>query len=511
MTAVPLIAMRGVTKEFPGVRALDGVDFEVRAGEVMALVGENGAGKSTLLKILAGAYRGDAGTVLLNGNPVDISNPRASQRHGIAVIHQELNLAEHLSVAENIFVGREHRTRLGTVNFTKMRAASAEVLRDLGVDSDPRALVSTLSLARKQMVEIAKALALDSRVVVMDEPTSALTENEVVVLLDLVCRLRARGVAVVYVSHRIREVFAVADRITVLRDGRLACPVLRTADTTPGAVVASMVGRELTAIFGEHPVHDVGAAPVVSVRGLASAPRVKDVSFDLFPGEILGVAGLVGAGRSESARAIFGVDRRQAGQVLFDGRPVHWRSPREAIAAGVGLVPEDRKGQALFLGLPVRVNIAAACEALVSRAGVLRRGAERKVAVHHSRELRLRDTAIEISAGQLSGGNQQKVVLARWLALRPRVLLLDEPTRGVDIGAKAEIYRLIREIAARGVAVLMISSELPEVLGMSDRILVLREGRVAGVLPGQGTDERTVMALATGVEEQITGVEEQRP
>ena len=503
MTDAPLLAMTGMTKRFPGVLALDSVDFTVRAGQVMALVGENGAGKSTLLKILAGAYRCDAGTVFIDGEPVDISSPRASQRHGIAVIHQELNLAEHLSVAENIFVGREPRTRLGLVDFAAMRAASTAVLADLGVEIDPRAPVSTLSLARKQMVEIAKALALDSRLVVMDEPTSALTENEVLVLLDLVRRLRARGVAVVYVSHRFREVFAVADQITVMRDGRLACPVLRTVETTPEAVVSRMVGRELTAIFGDHPAHEIGATPVVSVRGLACAPRVKDVSFDLYPGEILGVAGLVGAGRSESARAIFGVDRKQAGEVRFDGRIVHWRSPRQAIAAGVGLVPEDRKGQALFLGLPVRVNIAAACSELISRVGVLRRGAERQVAVEHSRELRLRDTAIDVAAETLSGGNQQKVVLARWLALRPRVLLLDEPTRGVDIGAKAEIYRLIRDIAARGVAVLMISSELPEVLGMSDRILVLREGRVAGVLPGRGTAERAVMALATGVEEQV--------
>jgi ABC-type sugar transport system ATPase subunit len=503
MTDAPLIAVHGITKRFPGVLALDQVDFAVRGGEVMALVGENGAGKSTLVKILAGAYRGDAGEVLVDGVAADISSPKASRGHGIAVIHQELDLAEHLSVAENIFVGREHRTRLGLVDFARMREASTAVLADLGVQIDPRALVSSLSLARKQMVEIAKALALDARLVVMDEPTSALTENEVLVLLDLVRRLRARGVAVVYVSHRFREVFAVADRITVLRDGKLACPVLHTAETTPDAVVSRMVGREVLAIFGDHSAHEIGAQPVVSVRGLRSAPRVKDISFDLFPGEILGVAGLVGAGRSESVRAIFGVDRIQAGEVRFEGRVVRWRSPRQAIAAGVALVPEDRKGQALFLGLPVRVNIAAACSALVSRAGVLRRGAERRLAVEHARELRLRATAIDVAAGTLSGGNQQKVVLARWLALRPKVLLLDEPTRGIDIGAKAEIYRIIREIASRGVAVLMISSELPEVLGMSDRILVLREGRVAGVLPGPGTDERTVMALATGVEEQV--------
>jgi ABC-type sugar transport system ATPase subunit len=499
MTDAPLISMRGTTKRFPGVLALDGVDFEVRAGEVMALVGENGAGKSTLLKILAGAYSTDMGEVRVDGEVVSIETPKASQQHGIAVIHQELNLAEHLSVAENIFVGREPLTRLRTVDFRRMQRESREVLAELGVDIDPAALVSSLNLARKQMVEIAKALSLRSRVVVMDEPTSPLTEDEVVVLLDLVRRLRSRGVAVVYVSHRFREVFAVADRITVMRDGKLACDVLRTSETTPDAVVSLMVGRELTAIFGERHRQPRRAQPVVSVRGLAVAPRVKDVTFDLYPGEVLGVAGLVGAGRSEVARAIFAVDRRSAGEVLVDGEPVHWAGPRDAIRAGIGFVPEDRKAQGLFLGMPVPANVAAASPGLISRRGLLHRGRERRLAQEHCRELRLRESALEVAVGTLSGGNQQKVVLARWLALRPRVLLLDEPTRGVDIGAKAEIYRLIRQIATQGVAVLMISSELPEVLGMSDRVVVLREGRVAGELSADDADERSVMALATGV------------
>lgn len=499
MGAAPLISMTGMVKRFPGVLALDAVDFEVRPGEVMALVGENGAGKSTLLKVLAGAYDPDGGEVRIDGELVSIGTPKQSQHHGIAVIHQELNLAEHLSVAENIFVGREPLTRLRTVDFARMQRESREVLAELGMDLDPRALVSTLNLARKQMVEIAKALSLRSRVVVMDEPTSPLTEDEVVVLLDLVRRLKSRGVAVVYVSHRFREVFAVADRITVMRDGRLASPILTTSQTTPEAVVSLMVGRELTAIFGERHDQPRRVEPVLSLRGVAAGPRVKDISFDLYAGEVLGLAGLVGAGRSEVARAVFGVDRRSAGDVLLDGSPTRWRGPRDAIAAGIGFVPEDRKGQGLFLGLQVPANMSAACLPSVSRYGWFRSGRERRLARDHCHLLSLRQSALEVAVGTLSGGNQQKVVLARWLARRPRVLLLDEPTRGVDIGAKAEIYRLIRQIASEGVAVLMISSELPEVIGMSDRILVLREGLVAGELSGEAADERSVMALATGV------------
>ena len=498
----PLVRMRAITKRFAGVVALDGVDLELRHGEVMALVGENGAGKSTLLKILAGAQRADEGTVEVGGEIVNIGTPRLSQEHGIAVIHQELNLAAHLSVAENIWAGREPRTRWGTVDFAAMRRASTDLLTQMSMTIDPLALVSTLSLARQQMVEIAKALSARADVVVMDEPTSSLTEDEVEILLDLVRALKARGVSVIYVSHRFREIFAISDRITVLRDGRSVGEVLQTSQTSPSEVITLMVGRQIDQLFGDVAARTASTEPVLSVRHLASGSKVKDVSFDLHPGEVLGVAGLVGAGRSETARAIFAADRVDAGTVELRGRRVRWRNPREAIAAGVALVPEDRKGTGLFLDLPVRVNMAAAATRAVSRWGLLRGGAERALTGEYCERLNLRANALDRPVRFLSGGNQQKSVLARWLAMEPAVLLLDEPTRGVDVGAKAEIYALVRSIAATGVGVVMISSELTEVLGMSDRIVVLREGRLAGELSAADADEETVMKMATGVHEE---------
>lgn len=500
--AAPKLVLRGISKRFAGVRALDGVTLEVRRAEVLALVGENGAGKSTLLKVLAGIYRADEGVVEVDGVEVELSNPRSARKHGIAVIHQELNLAPHLSVAENIWVGREPRNRFGGVDLARMRRDSAALLAQVGVDIDPRAPVSTLSLARQQMVEIVKALSVRAEVVVMDEPTSSLTEDEVDVLLAIVRRLRDTGVTVIYVSHRFREVFAISDRVAVLRDGRSVGDVLTTAETSPEAVIALMVGRDVLEVFGRRAPAPVRGEPVLSVRGLHSGNRVKGVDLDLHAGEILGVAGLVGAGRSETALAVFGAERITAGSVAVRGRRLRLSSPRVAIAAGMGLVTEDRKGTGLFLDLPVQVNIAAAATRAVSRAGVLRPGAEEEMARDYCRRLNLRANALAGPIRSLSGGNQQKAVLARWLALEPVVLLLDEPTRGVDIGARAEIYTLIREIAATGVAVLMISSELPEVIGMSDRVLVLREGRVAGeLLPDRFTEE-SIMALATGAQEE---------
>ena len=500
MSAVA-VRMQGMSKRFPGVIALDHVDLEVRRGEVMALVGENGAGKSTLLKILAGMYTPDAGVVEVGGEVVQLGSPRLSQAHGIAVIHQELNLAPHLSVAENIWVGREPRTRLRTVDFGRMRADSVALLRELGIRQDPDALVGSLSIARQQMVEIAKALSADAGIVVMDEPTSSVTEDEVDVLLDIVRRLRDRGVAVIYVSHRLREIFDVADRITVLRDGRNVGEVLQTSASSPAEVVNRMVGRDIDQVFGHRLEAVPEEPPVLEVRGLRSGPRVKDVSFDVRAGEILGVAGLVGAGRSESARAVFGMEPVEAGEILLDGTPVHWRGPMEAIAAGVALVPEDRKGSALFLDLPVSVNIVSACPQRVSRVGWLSSDREQGLSREYAERLNLRTNALRQPVRSLSGGNQQKAVLARWLATNPRVLLLDEPTRGVDMGAKEEIYGLMRTIAATGVAIVMISSELNEVLGMSDRVVVLREGRVAGELSGDEMSERAVMSMATGVHE----------
>lgn len=495
----PAVRMTGITKSFPGVKALDGVDLEIRAGEVMALVGENGAGKSTIIKILAGSYIADAGSVEIGGESVQMTSPRDSQKRGIAVIHQELSLAPHLSVAENIWVGREPRTRLGLVDFGRMRRESAALLADLGIRIDPDDLVGRLSIARQQSVEIAKALAVSADIVVMDEPTSSLTEDEVDLLLGIVRRLRDRGVAVLYVSHRFREIFEISDRITVLRDGKSVGNILETADVTAGEVVNLMVGRDLQRVFGERIGEIDHTAPILSVRGLGSGDKVRDVSFDLHPGEILGIAGLVGAGRSETVRAIFGVDRVDAGEIHFAGSRVKWTNARHAIRAGVGMVPEDRKGTGLFLDIPVAVNMASAATSSISRFGWLTRARERAMTRDYAKQLGLRANALDEPVRSLSGGNQQKAVIARWLATKPRVLLLDEPTRGVDMGAKAEIYGLIRKIASTGVAVLMVSSELNEILGMSDRVVVFREGVVTGELAGTEIEERAVMSMATGV------------
>jgi ABC-type sugar transport system ATPase subunit len=501
MTQQPLVAMRTITKRYPGVVALNGVDFEVRPGEVMALVGENGAGKSTLLKILAGAEHADEGAIEVEGVPVQMADPREAQGHGIAVIYQELNLAEHLSVAENVFIGREPRTRFGTVDHAEMKRRTGQLLRELRVAAAPSTIVGRLNVARRQMVEIAKALSMDARVIVMDEPTSSLTEQEVHTLLQLVRELRTKGVAVIYVSHRMREVFEISDRITVMRDGRLV-GVHETAELTPDDVVTMMVGRELTDLFGgETGARVTSQTPVLEVTGLNAGDRVKDVSFSVRPGEILGFAGLIGAGRSETAHAIFGSNARSSGEVRVNGEAISPKHPDDAIRHGVVLVPEDRKREGLFLGLPVRTNIAAPSLKKLSRWGVVRRGAESALSREQSKRLNLRASAVNVPVRTLSGGNQQKVVLARWLALNPKVLLLDEPTRGVDVGAKAELYRIIRSVAADGVGVVVISSELPEVLGICDRIIVMREGRIVGELDAPTATEEAVMSLATGVTE----------
>jgi len=496
----PLISMRGIVKNYPGVKALRGVDLTVAPGQVMGLVGENGAGKSTLLKVLAGAATADEGTVEVDGQPVTLRTPRDSQQAGIAVIYQELMLAEHLSIAENVYAGREPTTRWGSVDFRQMHRNTAKLLADLGITAKPGDQVGRLNVARRQMVEIAKALSIDARLIVMDEPTSSLTEDEVETLLELVRGLRDRGVSVVYVSHRMREIFAVCDAITVMRDGELV-GVKAVGDVTPGEVVRMMVGRDLVDMYGTRTAPLSSAKTVLEVERLQAGPRVLDVSFTVAAGEIVGMAGLIGAGRSETAMAVFGEGRKTAGTVRMDGEPVKLRNARQAIAAGIAYVPEDRKQQGLFLGLPIRSNISSSCLDDISASGLVSARKDRTLGAKLAKDLQVKAPSIEVPVGTLSGGNQQKVVLARWLARRPRVLILDEPTRGVDVGAKAEIYRLIREIAAEGVAVLVISSELPEVLGLSDRVLVMREGRLVGEFGYGEADEQQVMALATGVHE----------
>ncbi|GJG87190.1 ribose import ATP-binding protein RbsA 1 [Gemmatimonadetes bacterium T265] len=512
LPGAPLLDAAGVHKRYGGVHALRGVRLDVRAGEVHALVGENGAGKSTIINVLAGAVRRDEGRVTFGGREVDFRSPAESQAAGIAVIHQELATIPALSVAENLFMGRmpTRGGRLGVLDRRAMAARARELLAEVGLAVDPRVLVRELSLSNQQLVEIAKALSAGARLLIMDEPSASLTEHETQNLLGLVRRLRAQGVAILYISHRMHEVFAVSDRITVFRDGGYVRTV-DTADVTPAAVVGLMVGRELAAAHQRDSSSAVArpvGETVLEVRGLTrrgggeggSVP-LDDVSFTVRRGEIVGMAGLVGAGRSEAARAIFGADPFDAGEIRLAGKPVRFGSPSAAIAGGVGMVPEDRKGLALFLAKPVRWNVSMAALPRLRRGGIIPRGRERALAADYVERLRVRTPGVEAPVGALSGGNQQKTVLARWLATNPKLLILDEPTHGVDVGAKAEIYELVRALARDGLAILLISSELPEVLDLSDRVVVMRGGRVAATLDRAAADERTVMLHATGTGE----------
>ncbi len=492
----PLLQMHGISKTFPGVQALDDVSLEVGRGEVLALVGENGAGKSTLIKILSGCYRADDGQTILDEQRLGHCSPHQAQELGVSVIYQEFNLAGPLSVAENVFVGREPRTRLGLVDFRRMHAEAQTILDSLHLPLDSRRIVGSLRVAEQQMVEIAKAISFQAKIIVMDEPTAVLTEHETSTLFELVRRLRDQGVSVIYISHRLEEIFEIADRVVVLRDGRLVggMPI---DEATVDKVVHLMVGRELTEMFHKENVQP--GEPVLRVQGLSrAASNVRDVSLTVRAGEIVSMAGLVGSGRTAIAETIFGVREPDRGEIEVCGKPVRVRSPLDAIRAGMGLVTEDRKAQGLFLGLAVRENISSAGLGQLSTADFIWLGAERELVGSLIDKLRIRTPSQEQDIQYLSGGNQQKVILARWLALRPRVLLLDEPTRGIDVGAKAEIYNLMGEFARQGVGILMISSELPEILGMSDRVLVIREGRIVAEFDRDRATQATIMHRATG-------------
>lgn len=493
---VPVLEMRGISKTYPGVRALDNVSLEVRKGEVHALVGENGAGKSTLMKILAGAQLGDSGEIRINGRTVEIDSPQKAMDLGISIIYQEFNLVPYLNAAENIFLGREPRARIpGFVDFRTMYDEAQRVIDRLGVALDIRVPVNRLSIAQQQMVEIAKATSRQSMIIVMDEPSATLTEHELESLFSLIRQLKAQGVSIVYISHRLEEVFEIADRVTVLRDGKH----IATRDVsglTREEIIRYMVGRELTQMMPKvpAPLGDV----VLEVRNLRRKDKLHDISFAVRRGEVLGLAGLVGAGRTELARAIFGADPIDGGEILLEGKPVKVRCPQDAIRLGIGLVTEDRKNQGLVLGMMVRENITLANLSALSRLNFLMLAREREVAQKYVADLSIRPPSIERAVQNLSGGNQQKVVLAKWLFTQSKVLIFDEPTRGIDVGAKAEIYQLMNELAANGVAIIMISSELPEVIGMSDRILVMHEGRIAGALSASEATQERVMHLATG-------------
>jgi len=502
---VPVLEMRGIRKAFPGVVALDNVDLTLHAGDVHMLLGENGAGKSTLMKILSGAYRKDAGEIRLDGQPVEIGGPRAARDLGIRVIYQELNLVPHLSVAENIFLG-ELPTRLGGfVDWRTLADRASGLLDNLGMSIDPRAPVGRLGLAQRQMVEIAKALAAsatasarhghDAKVLVMDEPTSALTSREVTQLFALIERLTARGVSIVYITHRLDEVFRIGRRITVMRDGRHVTTRPIDQVTVP-ELVRLMANRDLTEHFPK--VRTERGAELLRVEGINVRGMLSDISFSLHAGEVLGISGLLGAGRTELARVVAGADRFDEGRLLVDGREVRFRNPADAIARGIGLLPEDRKAQGLVPGLTVARNIALPHGRRLAPLGVLSRRCEADMAAPISDELRVKATPTQ-AVRLLSGGNQQKVVLGKWLAGAGRVFIFDEPTRGVDVGAKVEIYNLMNRLTARGAGIIMISSELPELLGMSDRILVMHRGRIHAEIAAADATEERVLSAALGL------------
>lgn len=494
-TSSSLLVMSGISKSFPGVRALDSVDLELLQGEVLALVGENGAGKSTLIKILAGAHSPDGGTIRINGHAIQLANPVDAQRSGVTVIYQEFNLVPGLTARENIFLGQT-KSKNGFVRANEERRAATALFSRLGVAIDPEATCRQLTTAQQQLVEIAKALAQNARILVMDEPSAALTSQEVTRLFTIIRELKSQGIGIIYVSHRLDEIFEVADRVTVMRDGRRVS-TRSIRDVTRDHLIELMVGRR---IEHEFPRRQTTLGEVrLEVRDLCRGKKARNVSFEIRRGEVLGLTGLIGAGRTETARLIFGADLSESGSITLDGRRLRIRNPRDAIREGIALLTEDRKAQGLVLARSVRENFGLPNLPLLSHWGWLQQGREQSALARFVESLRIRISNQDQPMRQLSGGNQQKVVLAKWLERACQVVIFDEPTRGIDVGAKFEVYLLINELAAQGKAILMISSELPEILGMSDRILVMHEGRIRGEISdvANATQEQ-IMRLAVG-------------
>ena len=496
-----IVLLDHISKSFPGVKALDNVHFELRSGEVMALLGENGAGKSTLMKILSGVYTRDEGTMQIFGKECGNLTPKQAQELGVAIIHQELNMCRHLSIAENMFLGREKRKGI-ILSDQEMEKEAKAVLDELKIDLDPKQVVGDLPVSKQQMVEIAKALSFNAKVLIMDEPTSALTAKEIDDLFRIIKDLRSKGCGIVYISHRLEELQHIVDRVTIMRDGQYITS-MNFADATMDEIIANMVGREIKEKFPR--VECKKGKKVFEVKNLNAGRMVRDINFALYEGEIVGFAGLMGAGRTETTRAIFGVDPKDGGEIILDGNQVTIRKPEDAIKAGIVLAPEDRKKDGLCTKLSIRHNIALPnLDLICDKLGVVRSKKEDKMCSHAVESLKIKTPNVDVLAGNLSGGNQQKVVVGKWLARNSRVVIFDEPTRGIDVAAKVEIYNLMNQLKKSGIAVMFVSSEMPEVMGIADRIIVMCDGKITGELSAKGATQNEILTLATQFEKKIT-------
>ncbi len=498
-----IVELSGVSKRFPGVLALDNVSFNLKAGEILALLGENGAGKSTLMKILSGVYIKDSGTMKIFGREIDEMNPKKAQELGVAIIHQELNMCAHLSVAENIFLGREI-TKSGVLSNREMERQAKKVLDNLNIDISPDTIVGDLAVSKQQMVEIAKALSTNAKVLIMDEPTSALTSKEIDDLFLIIRKIRSEGCGIVYISHRLEELEHIVDRVTILRDGQFI-KSMDYASTTLEEIIANMVGREIKEKFPR--VQCKKGKKILEVKNLNAGKMVRNINFDLYEGEIVGIAGLMGAGRTETTRAIFGIDPKESGEIILDGKTITINKPLDAIQAGIVLAPEDRKKDGLCTKLSVRDNISLPnLDILCNALSIVDRKKEKSMSEKAVSDLKIKLPTTEVDAGSLSGGNQQKVVVAKWLARNSRVVIFDEPTRGIDVAAKVEIYNLMNELKEQGIGVLFVSSEMPEVMGISDRIIVMCDGKVTGEMPTNEATQDSILMYATKFDKKIDAV-----
>lgn len=495
-----IIELEHITKSFPGVLALDNVSFNLKAGEVLALLGENGAGKSTLMKILSGVYSKDSGTIKVFDRVVEDMSPIKAQELGVAIIHQELNMCNHLTVAQNIFLGRE-KVKFGIINTKKMNMEAKAVLDSLNINIDPETIVGDLPVSKQQMVEIAKALTINAKILIMDEPTSALTSKEIDDLFIIIKKLRSEGCGIVYISHRLEELEHIVDRVTILRDGQYITS-MDLKDTTLPKIISFMVGREIKEKFPR--VICERGEKILEIKNLNAGRMVRNINIDLYAGEIVGIAGLMGAGRTETTRAIFGIDSKESGEIILDGKTVKIDKPMDAIKAGIVLAPEDRKKDGLCTKLSIKDNFALPnLDILCNMSGIVDRKKEREMTEKAVEDLKIKLPNIDVDAGSLSGGNQQKVVIGRWLVRNSRVIIFDEPTRGIDVAAKVEIYNLMNELKQKGIGVLFVSSEMPEIIGFSDRIIVMCDGKITGELAAEDISQDLILQYATNFEKKI--------